>query len=245
VQLRYEPLLQAQRDFYQRPRGSERFREHLRLMLTPNGDDRPLSLLAIDSLGADHLPHRLDALLALDADGVAGAAVAEAEAALADEPGRYVVAVAMGDDLLGASQSANRYRAEMAARFRQKACYTRGSIFTVLWTSEDYTVDRLRQEVWSAILRASYVQRHGYARTLHEMLAQEGCVLRGAGAAVPCLAPDDLDYTRAVLEPYRDRSDEPVLIAALFGDRAAHALGYPPLGLSADAGLALALAETS
>jgi hypothetical protein len=244
MQLHYEPLLQVQRAFYRMPRGFERFSDYLRLMLAPDGDDLTLPLVGMNRIGADYLPGALDALLALDADGVAAAATAVALTGLADEPGRYSVAVVAGDGLLGGSHSAHRYAAEMAARFRQKAFYTRGWIVTTLWAGESYSAERVRQEVWAAILRASYVQRHGYARTLHEMLAQEGCVLRGASVTAPRLAPDDLEYTRAVVEPYRDRSDEPVLIAALFGDRAAHALGYPPLGLPADAGLALALAES-
>jgi hypothetical protein len=238
MKLRYEPLLPVQRDLYRLPRGVDRFREYLRLMVAPDGDDLPLPLV-----DHDHLAGALDALLAWDADSVAAVATAEAQAALAEEPGSYSVVLLVGDDLSGASPAASRYLTELVIRFRQKHFYTHGWIAATLWASETYSAARVRAEVLAAILRASYVQRHGYAHTLHEMLLQEGCVLRGAGAAGPALAPDDLAYTRALLEPYRDHSDEPTLIAALFGDHAAHALGYPPLGLSAGAGLALALAD--
>lgn len=241
MKLRYEPLLQVQRDLYKLPRGFERFREYLRLMVTPDGEDLQLPLVGMNPMGKDHLPVVLDALLALDADAVAARATAEAQAALVDEPGAYTVTLVVGDDLLGGWT--NRYATEMSLRFRQKHYYARGWIVPTLWTSETHTAEQVRVEVWAAVLRASYVQRHGYARTLHEMLAQEGCVLPGAGVTKPVLAPDDLAYTRTVLEPYRDHSDEPTLIAALFGDRAAHELGYPPLGLSDGAGLALALFE--
>jgi hypothetical protein len=38
-----------------------------------------------------------------------------------------------------------------------------------------------------------------------------------------------------------NETDQPTVIPALFGDAAANQLGYTPLGLSARAGLALAL----
>ncbi len=57
------------------------------------------------------------------------------------------------------------------------------------------------------------------------------------------LDTDDLDYTRYVIAPYLDTDAFPVIMAALYGDEAAHSLGYPPLGLSAYAGFALASAD--
>jgi hypothetical protein len=56
---------------------------------------------------------------------------------------------------------------------------------------------------------------------------------------------EELAYTRAVLEPHLDSTHYPTLLVALEGDPAAQALGYPPLGLSPKAGLALALAEAT
>jgi hypothetical protein len=74
------------------------------------------------------------------------------------------------------------------------------------------------------------------------MLAQESYAMRHAGARTPRLEADDLAYTREVIREYTAATDRATLIAALFGDGAARDLGYPPLGLSARAGLALAAA---
>ena len=241
MKLRHEPLLQLQRDLYRLPRGFERFREYLRVMTNAAGDDLQYPLVGMNPTGNDHLPAMLDELLALDADGVAARAVADAQAALAEEPGEYAVILVVSDDRHGAWTG--RYAAELTYRFDQKHFYSRGWIVPVLWTSETYTAERVRAAVWAAILRAVYVQRHGYAHTLRERLAQEGCVLRQVGTSAPVLDAGDLAHTRAVLAPYLDRSDELVVIPALFGDRAAEALGYPKLGLSEGAGLALALAD--
>jgi uncharacterized protein YjaZ len=73
------------------------------------------------------------------------------------------------------------------------------------------------------------------------MLAQEGYATSRAGCTVPSLDDEDLAYTRQVIEPHLGARDRATIIACLFGDAAARALGYPPQGLSDRAGFALAL----
>ena len=77
--------------------------------------------------------------------------------------------------------------------------------------------------------------------TMRQRLAQEGRVMADAGCAGPTLDPDDLDYTRAVLDPLLDETDERVSMECLFGDVPCRPLGFTPRGLSPWAGLALAL----
>ena len=62
-----------------------------------------------------------------------------------------------------------------------------------------------------------------------------------AGCTTPVLEGDDLAYTRSVINPHLDAHDRATVIACLFGDTAAKALGYPPQGLTDRAGFALAL----
>jgi hypothetical protein len=112
-----------------------------------------------------------------------------------------------------------------------------------LWTSETPSVESVRREVLMSIHRAAYTRRHGYAKTLREAMVQEGFVMAAAGCIAPALDADDLVYTREILKPHLDASDEPTLIVSLFGDKAAESLGLPKMGLSERAGLALALAE--
>ena len=121
----------------------------------------------------------------------------------------------------------------------------RGWIAGVLWTSEPADAQVIREELQSAIFRTVWIQEHGPAHTLREMLAQESFAMRNASCTQPKLDEEDLAYTREILEPLLDASDRPTVMSALFGDPAAHSLGYRPLGLSDRAGLALALATAS
>jgi len=239
MNVEYIPLLQVQREVYELPRGFERFREYLRTMVDPGAGDLKLPLAAMNPMGKDHLPGFLDSLLDMDADGEAARAAAEAESQLRQEPGRYKVCIVVSDDLMGGWT--NRYTSELTHRFSPSAYYKRGWIVGVLWTSETYSPERVREEMMMSIFRAAYIQRHGVARMLGDMLAQEGYAMKMAGSSGPTLDGDDLVYTREVLASYLRNSDRPTLIAALYGDSAARELGYPPLGLSPNAGFALAL----
>ena len=239
--LDYLPLLQTQRDLYEMPPGPARFRAYLRQMTDPQTGDLKLPLGGMNPMAKAHLPAYLGALLAMNADAIADEAVKSAAGELPDVSGDFRVCIVVSDDSGGGWT--NRYAAEFACRFEAQAVYKCGWIVATLWASEAPTPASVRQTVREAIFRAAFVRQHGSAQTVGEMLAQEGHALHNAGAILPVLDADDIAYTRVALAPYRDHTDRPTVIAALFGDAAAHELGYRPLGLSARAGLALARHE--
>jgi hypothetical protein len=239
MKLEYVPLLQVQRDLYSMPRGMERFQAYLATMVDPGTRDLKLPLVVMNPMGKEHVPALLDEYLAFDVDGLAARAVAEAEARLAHAPGEFKVTLVISDDLRGGWT--NRYTSEFGHRFQSKAYYRRGWLTGILWTSERAAVQTAREEVLQAVYRGAYIEEHGFARTLREMLAQEGYALARAGCTQPALDPEELEYTREVIAPHLDTTDYPICFACVFGDEAANSLGYAPLGLSPRAGLALAL----
>jgi hypothetical protein len=203
----------------------------------------------MNPMGKDHVTALLDGLLALDADGIAARAVAEASVQLANEPGDFKVALVIADDLMGGWT--NRYAEEFTLRFRcgppPPAAFRLPKwlkdfwISAIFWSSEAPTERAVREAVLTAVYRAEYVQRHGSARTLRTMLIQEGYVMATAGCAGPVLDEEDIAYTREVLTPFLDADDMRTAIECLFGDAAGRTLGFTPRGLSPWAGLALAL----
>lgn len=204
-----------------------------------------LPLAVMNPMAKEHVPAFLDRLIAMDGDAIAAAATATATAArsLTAESGQYRCALVIADDRQGGWT--NRYTTDFDYRFRQKPYYQRGWLPTLLWVSQDYDPAQIRTEVLLCIYRAVYIQRHGFAHTLRDCIAQETFAMEQAGATTPTLAPDDLEYTQAVLAQFWDSTATPTEIAALYGDVAAHQLGYAPLGLSPNAGLALAQSPTA
>jgi hypothetical protein len=258
MNLEYTPLLRVMRDLHSIPRGQppdfngkKRFKQYLRTIFDYDRKVCKLPLLlAMNPMGKDHVTALLDSYLAMDGDGIGARATAEASARLADVPGDLKVGLVVVDDLMGGGS--NRYDCEYAFRFGPNQL--RGStsakpnrwikdfwLSGVLWSSEAATERAVREAILTAAHRHAYVHRHGLARNLRELLAQEGRVMAMAGCSGPALGAEDLAYTREVLTAYLDADDMRTCIECLFGDAAARTLGFTPTGLSPWAGLALAL----
>jgi hypothetical protein len=249
MKLEYIPLLGIQRELQGIPRGMGRFRQYLRTISQDGVNLELPSLVAMNPMGKDHVTALLDALLALDADGLAAQAVAEASVQVANDPGNFKVALVIVDDLMGGWT--NRYAEEFTHRFQfrlpappefrlprwTKHYWVNG----ILWSSEAAAEQAVRESVLTAVYRVAYLQQHGPAHTLRAMLLQEGHVMAQAGCTEPILDADDVVYTREVLSPYLEAADKRTAMECLFGDPAGRTLGFTPRGLSAWAGLALAL----
>jgi hypothetical protein len=238
------PLLRIQRDLHAIPRGWERFRAYLTTM-TGGTDDIVLPITGMNPMGKEHVAALLDDLLAIDAEAVAATAVDEAAARLAGIPGEREVALVVTDDAQGGWT--NRYFSEIPppladASQRSKQRALRWALVPI-WTSEPWPASAIREAVLAAIYRSAFVEHIGFPRTLQEIMTLEGLAAVFAGAHHPYLDPEDLAYTAEVLQAYRDTSEYPTIFTCLFGDEAARSVGYPPLGLSQRAGLALARDE--
>jgi hypothetical protein len=237
--LSFVPLLKVQRDLYALPRGMERFREYIKTMTDAETGDLALPLVAMNPMGKDHVPALIDDYLALGAEEIAAEAVRSADLASAKADHSYRVGLVVSDDLKGGWT--NRWASEFSHRVEEAAIRKRAWVVGILWTSEPASAQHVRDAVLTSIYRTEYLQTHAAPRTLGEMLEQEGYAMARAGCATPQLDDDDLAYTRSVIAPHLGDADRATVIACLFGDPAARALGYPPQGLSERAGLALAL----
>jgi hypothetical protein len=243
MHIEHVELLKIARDLHDIPRGMERFSEYLRLITNDDQSDvRFAPLVAMNPMGREHVAERLDELLAMGAEQIAADAGREAERRLADAPGDFKHGLVVMDDVRGGWT--NRYTSDAAGRFPDKIPHNVkvGWISTGWWVSETPTPERLRQVVLDSIFRTVYRQQHGLAKTLRQMMAQEGSAQAFAGMR-PTLDDEDIAYSRFVIEPLLDSSDYAVCFAAMYGDNGARTVGYPPLGLSDYAGFAVALAD--
>ena len=222
MDLAFVPLLSRQREIYEVPRGPGRFAAYLRLLNREHPDEIVAPLLIVNPMARGPVAAVLDALLALDADHLAARAVAEAATTLADAPGgSFRVSLVLADDAGGGWT--NRYAWEFSNRFERPPAAHRDWRTGVLWSSDPPTASAVREAV---------------------RLAQEGEVMRAAGCTSPTLDAEELAYIREIIRPHLEATDLPTAIVHLFGDPAAHSLGYRPVGLSRWAGLALSLHDT-
>ena len=79
MRLDYVPLLRIQRELHDIPLGMDRFREYLRTIWSPSDADGELiPMLLMNPMGKGHVAALLDALIAIDADGIAARAAEDA-----------------------------------------------------------------------------------------------------------------------------------------------------------------------
>ena len=257
MRLDYEPLLRIQREIQGMPFGLERFRHYLRTIWSCyEADFELIPLMFANPMGKVYVTALLDELLELDADAIAADAVALASSRLSDVPGEFKAAVVVADDLMGGWT--NRYDYEFTLRFGKGEDRGRGAssapaeiqppkwskfvwVTGVLWSSEPAAPQTVREAMLTAAYRMAFVLRHGPARTMREMLAQEGQVMAMAGCTGPVLDDEEIAYTREVLGPHLGVNDMRTCVECLFGDAAGRTLGFTPRGLSPWAGMALAL----
>jgi hypothetical protein len=239
VKLALLPALRLQRELLEMPPGKKRFDRYLADML--DGTTVRLPLQAFNPMSKAHVANLLDHLLATGAEAVAAEALVEAEARLATSPLELRFCLVVVDDLKGGWT--NRYFNDMGHRFEGAADLVRGFATGFVWSSEQAGSLDVREETLATVYRAAHATRFGWPSSLGERLLQEARTLRFAVARGPLLDPDDLDYSRGVLAPHLTSSHPPVVFPCLYGDAAARSVGYPPLGLSAWAGLAVARAD--
>ncbi|MEM9008229.1 MAG: hypothetical protein AAGE59_32565 [Cyanobacteria bacterium P01_F01_bin.86] len=240
MKIEFVPLLQLQRDLYNIPRGQERFQTYLKTILNADASDiELLPMAAINPMGKAHIPEMLDTLLAINANDITSSALSEVLNHFDDINRAFKLGLVVADDQMGGWT--NRYTSEFSIRFELQNHLKRGWLAVVLWTTEIPSAQKVREEILTTLYRIAYIQRYGFALTLEEMLNQEGYAMVMAGCRQPTLDEDDIAYTRRVISPYLSAQDYPTVMVCLFGDPAAHSLGYRPHGLSERAGLALAL----
>lgn len=239
MNLTYVPLLQIQRDLYDVPPGRTRFDTYIATMTDADGNMKyPFS--ALNPMAKGHVPALFDAYLAMDGDEIGRQATLTTTQYHKSIKGDFQVCLVVADDLRGGWT--NRIVADFAHRFESKPMIRRGWIVGMLWSSEAAAPEQIQRAVGESIGRTIHIIQYGYANTLSEMMAQEGMTQFVAGEQV-ALDEDELAYSREVIAPYLECEERPTQIACLYGDEAAAELGYEKMGLSQNAGFAVALAD--
>ncbi len=253
----YVPLLQRYAELYAKPRDMQRFQDYIDTLSTPEHDD--VAVLPLNMMNPMAKPHVLDAIHALivhDTDGVAELELdrhqAELSLAIAQAlplpiGDRRTVAVPsmlkFGISVLDAAGGwTHRASSDFSLRSAVATGAERGWCVIPLWAQDTHSPETVQTQTRLALHRLMFVLAHGNPHSLSDWMLQEGMAHRQAGVQ-QWLDADDLAYSAEVLKTHAIASDTPTLISALYGDAAARELGYTPLGLSPNAGFAVALAQ--
>ena len=242
----FVPTLQILRDLYAMPRDQSRFNAYIQAAIggaQKTADVALPPLIAANPMARKHVLEFVEAWMALGADEFAAQTLEDANRKLdhvLPEQFFKLGLVAM-DDLRGGWT--NRYLSDVGLRFNLTYLPERTPWATVpLWVSEPVNLEVLRRGLLETVYRVVYVHLYPKAKTLTEMMQQEGFSSAFAGQK-PTLDTEELEYSRAVIAPNRNTLDYPVQFACLYGDEAAKSVGYAPQGLVERAGFQVALAD--
>jgi hypothetical protein len=244
-----EPVLQACRQIYDLDGVMERYNAYVHLMTAARGEFLPLG--SFSPMGKRQKDF-LDGLLAQNAENFALETAHSAVQELKTSQIYRIALVVVDEPRNGWTQ-----RHLTDAEWRFSALHTMPKhntprfpeaqwITVQLWTTEFDGTERspnleyVRQETRAALARAEFQQKNGVPISLESMMRQEAFVLHFSGEQIS-MPPDELEYTKAVLEPHLKSTHHPTNFAALYGDEAAKSVGFLPLGVSARAGFGLAL----
>ena len=230
------PLLTAQRRLLDTARGFARFRDYLATMLDADGEIA-LPLAAFNPMSKAHVAAHLDTLLALDAEAVLRDHLVSGLARLAVPTGRWRAGLVVVDDAQGGWT--DRYLTDADHWFGALGEIKRGFLVVYSWTGDPVTLAGLRAEALGALYRTLFKARHGTPTTLRGMLTLAGLTARFAELTYP-LDDAALAASRKVLATHLDTTSFPIQFACLYGDAAAAAVGYPPLGVPPHGGFAVA-----
>ncbi|MEF2280137.1 hypothetical protein V3W47_17735 [Deinococcus sp. YIM 134068] len=243
MRLSVHPVLRELRALYDVEGVMARFRAYVSLI---HSGPEFLPLGAFSPMGKRQAEY-LDALISLDAEGIAAQACEDMVRRLHTSPDCLrLLLVVVDEPRNGWTQ---RWLTDAEWRFQGKydglpqdrpAVGFDRWVTVQLWTDSPVSFQAVFSEVCGSVVRALRQRRLGLPITLRDHLTQEGEAARFAGEHIHINA-EELAYTREVLCPHLDSTHWPTIFAALYGDEAARAVGFPPLGLSHRAGFALAL----
>ena len=255
MKFEFVPILEKLRDLYLIPRGPDRFRAYIDLATAGARATKDIPyppLITINPMAKEHALEFVESWIALGAEEVARTVLEEANVRLESVGFSQTIKVGLSvlDDLMGGWT--NRTFNDVARFKVAESLEKTGWLCVPLWTSEIPKLEELRLVVLEAAFRAAFVVQHGDPKTLREMMAQEGAVAAFANRSLEAgklrvasleSQHEELEYSRAVIAPHLESTHQPTVIACLYGDDAAKELGYPPLGLSKNAGFQIALAD--
>ncbi len=249
MKFEFVPILEKLRDLYTVPRGPERFQAYIDL--TVGGAQRTADLalpplVMANPMAKEPVLERVKSWIELGAEDAARAALQEAHTLL--EMDFFSDPIKVGFTILDDRGGGwtNRTFTD-AARFKTaESLHKTHWLSLMLWSSETPALEDIRLLVLESVYRAVYATQHGDPQTLRHMMLQEGFAAHFAGQTLSSRShfdPEELEYSRCVLAPHLEATAQPITFACMYGDDAARAIGYTPLGLSQNAGFQVALAN--
>ncbi|MES2389917.1 MAG: hypothetical protein V4543_18085 [Bacteroidota bacterium] len=236
------PVLHLMEQVYALPLSPARFGPYLQLLQTEVDSELALPIAGFNPMAKAHINAKMNELKAMNAEALVSEVLEELNIGTATLPDERIIKVALNlsDDLGGGWT--NRYSNDYSSRFSIDALLKRSFCSPIVWASETLTPQLIRQRSREACYRCLYRLLHPKALTLQDHVAQEARVASAVGSILPALNAETTEHCADFFLSNRASENYPLIFSYLYGDKAAIAFGYEPLGFGDFAGLAYAAA---
>ena len=189
-------------------------------------------LASYNPMAGDAATAVVNTLIALDAESVARVA-AQQVADLCEWTDPVTLAVVAATPGMWTDRLATEVQHRTVADRRP----AHGEI--LLWATDEQRVETIATEAAAEAVRTMWTAVHGAALSLHAILAREGLAYATVHEAAPA-QPVDVRVLEAT-QILGDTTTVGDIVAVLYGDEAAVALGHTPLGIAERGGYELAI----
>ena len=221
------PTLAAMAEIYRLPReggaASPRFKRYLELL------PRLYELAAYNPMAGPHALETTEQLLALDAEAVALEAATEA-ASLCSYPDTITLAVI----LCAPGAWTDRLGTEIPHRTARRPPSGRGLVLH--WTRETPTAEQIRREAIAEAVRVMAVAVLARGESVASLLHREGLAYAIGGNPYGPVTAEDRHAVGDAVDVLGASAEMGDMTAVLYGDAAAAALGWTPVGIAEHGG---------
>lgn len=220
------PLLQTQRDLLDIPPGRDRFEVYLAKMLDASGEIA-LPIQGFNPMSKDHVRATLDALLNISAEDRFEDILEEVRDDQGSGHSLLKTGLVVADDVKGGWT--NRATIQIDRWMHFEKVIWRGFAPLLWWASDPISELSLEFGLRRQLHEIVRIIDGRRPRSLEDLLElrYESALAAGRNLGGTPEARDLLERLR----PYLNSKDTATLVACLFGDEAAVALGYAPLGI--------------
>ncbi|MBX2815165.1 MAG: hypothetical protein KTR24_04180 [Saprospiraceae bacterium] len=227
------PVLEKMYAFYEKPRSAERFSKYLALLQGSSKEELQLPIMGFNPMAKDHVLRQLEALLHMDAEGIAASTVDACNASRQHHGSQREITVVLNlaDDVGGAWT--NRFSTDYDSCFKLNPYLRRNFCTPFLWVSENYTPNTIRTTINESLHRSIYQSENDQPVTLMEHVVQECFVATNVHTTNgTTLTVRDFTQYADFLKTHSASADFSIIFSFLYGDQACRNLGMKTHGLS-------------
>jgi hypothetical protein len=222
------PVIDKMIALYEEPISFERFHKYIAIINGDSKSDMEIPIGGYNPMAKSHVLHRLKELKTLRAEEIIADVCSEVNAS-AKVTALFKVSLTLADDLMGGWTE--HYSTDYSSKFKLNAMVKRQFCSVYLYTSEDISPEKITNRTRAYIQRTLHWIDHPKPVTLSDHIIQETAVAKVIKTEQN-LSSDAFHKCREVYDIHKDTIEYPIIFSFLFGDKAAKALGYTPLGLS-------------